>query len=114
MIHLADIDTQLVEALPELAGDRTEYERRRKEDPEFSQSFFSYSFVPTLQAALDRDVRSFSDRAFALLEELVTRGDEGVGELLREEFFEYGPACEKWMRRALPQMGLRTRALAQR
>ncbi len=113
MIRFAELDARLVDALPELAGDRVEYERHCKQDPEFQQTFFSYSFVPTLQAALDRDVRSFTERAFALLERLVTQGDEALRALLREEFFAYGPACDKWMRRALSHMGPQTRALAE-
>lgn len=115
MISAADLDAVLVAELPELASDRAEYEKRRGEDPEFSQSFFSYSFVPTLQVALDRNVEDFCSRAFALIETLLGEGDEAVRKILREEFFEYGPACEKWMKRAGPRMGpLMTKAAAGR
>jgi len=112
MITAAELDALLVVALPELAADRGTYEKRRQEDFEFTQSFFSYSFVPTLQVALDQNVEDFCLRAFALIEKLVTEGDEDVQAILRDEFFEYGPACEKWMKRARPQMGMRTRTVA--
>lgn len=112
MIATAELDALLVEALPELAADREAYEKRRREDFEFTQSFFSYSFVPTLQVALDQNVEDFCLRAFALIEKLVTEGDDEIRAILRDEFFEYGPACEKWMKRARPQMGKHTRAAA--
>jgi hypothetical protein len=112
MIATAELDALLVEALPELAADREAYEKRRREDFEFTQSFFSYSFVPTLQVALDQNVDDFCDRAFALVERLVTDGDSEVQTILREEFFEYGPACEKWMKRACSRMKMHTRAAA--
>ncbi len=112
MIRAAELDALLVEALPELANDRTDYARRQAQDPEFMQSFFSYSFVPTLQAALDRNLALFSQRAFTLVEQLVTEGDEELLNLLKQEFFDYGPACEKWMQRTLSYMGPHTRALA--
>ena len=114
MIRVAELDALLMKALPELEADHAEFQRRRSEDLEFTQSFFGYSFVPTLQAAMDRDVRRFSERAFALIETLVVEGDEDVIGLLRGEFFDYGPACEKWMRRGEPFMGPRARELAQR
>jgi hypothetical protein len=113
MIPLAQLDAVLLRTLPELASDRSDYEAYRAKDPEFTQSFFSYSFVPTLQAALDQGVYQFSERAFKLIEQLVIEGNPELIALLREEFFDYGPACEKWMRRALPLMGPRTRALAE-
>lgn len=113
MIRVAEVDALLVKALPELGPDCAEYEGRRSEDPEFTQSFFGYSFIPTVQAAMDQDVRSFCERAFDLIENLVVEGDEEVIALLREEFFEYGPACEKWMRKGDRFMGPKTRALAQ-
>lgn len=112
MIHAAEVDTLLVSALPELASDRAAYEQQRLHDPEFTQSFFSYSFVPTLQVALDQEVEDFCLRAFALIEQLVREGDAEVQTLLREEFFEYGPACEKWMKLAAPRMGPNTREAA--
>jgi hypothetical protein len=113
MIRLAEVDALLAHELPELASDRADYETRRSADLEFSQSFFSYSFVPTLQAALDQNVHPFCERAFKVIERLVTEGDPALLAVVREEFFDYGPACEKWMRRALPLMGPRTRALAE-
>ena len=112
MIAIGDLDRVLVEALPELASDREAYQRRRIEDPEFQQSFFSYSFVPTLQVALDQGIEHFTRRAFALIERLLSEGDPDVQQILREEFFEYGPACKKWMRRVGGYMGPRTRAAA--
>jgi hypothetical protein len=112
MIHAADLDALLVQALPELESDRIEYERRRGEDPEFTQSFFSYSFVPTLQVALDQNIEDFCHRAFVLIEQLVGEGDGEVQAKLRDEFFAYGPACEKWMKRAQPRMGPKTRKTA--
>ncbi len=112
MITLTNLDARLIEVLPELAHDLSEYRARCAADTEFEQSFFGYSFVPTLQAALDRDMKDFCRRAFVLLEELVSSGDPEVQILLEDEFFAYGPACEKWMRRAVPQMGPRTRAKA--
>ncbi len=112
MISLRDLDTELITALPELASDRAEYDRRQRSDPEFSQSFFGYSFVPSLQVALDRNLDDFCQRAFTLIERLVGDGDADVQALLREEFFAYGPACEKWMKRAEPRMGPLTRKAA--
>ncbi len=112
MIAAADFDAVLVEALPELAADRSAYERRRIEDAEFVQSFFGYSFVPTLQAAIDRNVEDFCARAFAMIERLVREGDPEVQAILRDEFFDYGPACEKWMKRAESRMGPLTRGAA--
>lgn len=114
MIRLEELDRLLVEALPELAVDRAEYERRRNTDPEFTQTFFGYSFVPTLQAAIDQNVMPFCQRAFALIEKLVVEGDEGVAGVLEGEFFEYGPACQKWMRKGEGFMGQKTRQRAQR
>lgn len=113
MISADQLDDLLVQALPELASDRDDYEARRAADPEFTQSFFNYSFVPTLQAALDQGVQPFCKRAFKLIEQLVTEGDPALLVIVSEEFFDYGPACEKWIRRALPLMGPRTRALAE-
>lgn len=113
MVSVGELDDVLVQALPELASDRADYEARRADDSEFTQSFFSYSFVPTLQVALDQGVYPFCERAFKLIEQLVIEGDHDLLALLREEFFDYGPACEKWMRLALPLMGPRTRALAE-
>jgi hypothetical protein len=113
MIRLTELDTVLVHALPELASDRADYETRRSQDPEFTQSFFSFSFVPTLQAALDRGVHPFCEKAFRLIEQLVVEGAPELKALLHEEFFDYGPACEKWMVRALPLMGSHTRDLAE-
>lgn len=114
MIRCVDLDALLVAELPELAADRAEYDRRRQEDAEFRQSFFSYSFVPTLQAALDRHIEPFCAKAFSLLERLVAEGDGDLQTTLQDEFFGYGPACEKWMRRALPWMGPQTRELAEK
>jgi hypothetical protein len=112
MIHASEIDATLIEALPELASDRALYERKRMEDREFTQSFFSYSFVPTLQVALDRSLEDFCARAFGVLERLVQEGDDAVQAILRDQFFEYGPACEKWMKRAELRMGPLTRKAA--
>jgi hypothetical protein len=112
MIAASELDASLVAALPELAADRGAYEKRRQEDFEFTQSFFSYSFVPTLQVALDQNVDDFCMRAFALIERLTAEGDAEVQTILREEFFEYGPACEKWMKRAHARMGPLTRRTA--
>jgi hypothetical protein len=109
VIAAADFDSMLVEALPELAADRSAYERRRLEDPEFMQSFFSYSFVPTLQVAIDQNVEDFCVRAFAMIERLVYEGDPQVQAILRDEFFDYGPVCEKWMKRTGSRMGPLTR-----
>jgi hypothetical protein len=108
-----DFNAVLVEALPELAADRLAYERRRIEDAEFVQSFFSYSFVPTLQAAIDQNVEDFCMRAFAMIERLVHEGNPEVQAILRDEFFDYGPVCEKWMKRAEWRMGELTRKAAQ-
>lgn len=112
MISAADLDAVLIEALPELASDREPYLRQRSNDPEFVISFFSYSFVPTLQVALDRHLDDFCTRAFALIERLLEEGDREVRAILQDEFFDYGPACEKWMRRAGANMGPRTRKAA--
>ncbi len=100
MISAADFNRVLVEALPELGSDCAVYEKRRSEDPEFLQSFFSYSFIPTLQVALDQHVEDFCHRAFSVVERLLVEGDAEVQAILADEFFDYGPACEKWMRRA--------------
>lgn len=113
MIGLRDLDTELVTTLPELVADRAEFDRKKRSDPEFSQTFFGYSFVPTLQVALDRNLDDFCNRAFALIERLLAEGDPDVQVLLREEFFDYGPACEKWMKRAGHRMGPLTRAASQ-
>jgi hypothetical protein len=112
LIAAADFDAVLVEALPELVADRSAYERRRIEDPEFAQSFFSYSFVPTLQSAIDQNVEDFCVRAFAMIERLVHEGDPEMQAILRDEFFNYGPVCEKWMKRAGSRMGPLTRKAA--
>ncbi|ABF43104.1 hypothetical protein Acid345_4104 [Candidatus Koribacter versatilis Ellin345] len=112
MISAADLNRGLVEALPELASDREAYEQRRLEDPEFLQSFIGYSFIPTLQVALDQNVDDFCRRAFALIERLLAEGDDDVQAILRDEFFDYGPACEKWMRHAGTLMGPLTRKAA--
>jgi len=100
-----DLNRVLVEALPELASDREAYDRRRIEDPDFSQSFLGYSFIPTLQVALDQNVEAFCRRAFALIERLLAEGDVEVQAILRDEFFDYGPACEEWMKRAASHFG---------
>jgi hypothetical protein len=112
VITLEELDRTLIEALPELASDRSAYEQRRVEDPEFTQRFFSYSFIPTLQVALDQNIDDFCARAFVLIERLLIEGDAEVQAILREEFFDYGPACEKWMKRAEYRMGARTRQAA--
>lgn len=113
MITSEDLNEALIKELPELADDLVAYDQRRSEDPEFMQSFFSYSFIPTLQVAIDQNIEDFCQRAFALIERLLTEGDTNVQVILREEFFDYGPACEKWMKRAGHHMGRMTRAAAQ-
>ncbi len=111
-VSLTNLNATLLRALPELVPDIDVYHRLKSEDPEFTQSFFSYSFLPTLQAALDRGVSEFCARAFALVEELVVHGDEGTNALLRDEFFEYGARCENWMDRASRYMGPQTLSIA--
>ena len=113
MIAARDLDKTLVEALPELAGDFEVYRKKRIKDPEFAQSFFNYSFLPTLQVALDQNVDNFCARAFAFVELLVQDGDQDLQALLQEEFFAYGPVCQKWMKRAGSRMGPLTRAKVQ-
>jgi hypothetical protein len=105
MITAAELDSVLVDALPELASDRAVCEERRRTDTEFLQSFFGYSFIPTLQVALDRQMNDFCRRAFALIERLVHEGDADVQRILQDEFFAYGPACEEWMKKAQSWMG---------
>ncbi len=105
MISVTQLDRVVVETLPELASDWQAYGRRRIEDPEFQQSFLSYSFIPTLQVALDQNVEDFCRRSFALIERLLSDGDEEVQSILRDEFFDYGAACEKWMQRAGGYLG---------
>jgi hypothetical protein len=109
VIAARDLNAALVEALPELGDDFEAYRRKRVEDPEFTQSFFNYSFLPTLQVALDQNVEYFSARAFALIEQLILEGDADIQAILRDEFFDYGPVCEKWMKRARSGMGDLTR-----
>ncbi len=111
-LSLANLDTALLRALPELVSDLDEFHRRKNEDLEFTHTFFSYSFLPTLQSALDRGVSDFCQRAFVLIEELVSGGDEEVATLLAEEFFEYGARCENWMDRATRYMGPQTLGIA--
>lgn len=111
-IRLSELNHFLLHALPELRSDLDAFERLRAEDPEFTQSFFGYSFIPTLQAALDRGVEDFCRRAFLVIEELVISGDHDVRHQLDEELFSYGPRCESWMRRAGPYMGPRALAKA--
>jgi len=112
VITVAELDAALLGALPELAQDHIQYHRNVAQDPELSQSFFSYSFVPTLQVAIDRQLVPFCERAFTLIERLIADGDHDVRALLRDEFFGYGPSCEKWMKRAAGYMGPQTLALA--
>lgn len=112
MIRSSDLDELLIRELPELAEDRVTFQQRRDDDPEFTQTFFSYSFIPTLQSALDRKVEDFCRRAFALIERLVQEGDADVQRLLREEFFDYGPVCDKWMKKAEAWMGPDTKGSA--
>lgn len=112
MIRASELNDFLTAALPELAADRSSFEQRRSEDPEFTQTFFSYSFIPTLQSALDRNIEEFCRRAFTLVETLVREGDADVQHILREEFFDYGPVCDKWMKKAQAWMGPDTKGTA--
>lgn len=111
-IVLSELDGVMMEALPELRSDLEGYRLLKTQDAEFNQTFFSYSFVPTLQSALDQVVDDFCRRAFALIEILLLRGDKETRNLLEEEFFGYGPHCETWMSRALRYMGPQTLARA--
>ena len=112
MIRAIDLNDFIIAALPELAPDLPAFNRRRLDDPEFTQTFFGYSFIPTLQSALDRNVEDFCRRAFALIERLVREGDAGVQRILRDDFFHYGPACDKWMKKAGSWMGPDTKGTA--
>ena len=105
MIRAGELNDVLVQTLPELSTDWKTYTARKHRDREFQQSFFGYSFVPTLQVALDQHVEDFCRRAFALIERLLADGDPEVQAIVRDEFFEYGPACEKWMKRAGTYLG---------
>ena len=105
MIRAAELDSVLVQALPELRTDLQTYSERIKRHPEHQPSFFSYAFIPTLQVALDQHVEAFARRAFDIIERLLCEGDEEIQAILKDEFFEYGPVCEKWMNRAGTYMG---------